>query len=388
MSVSQRSFTPRIKINKIGLHFFKKYCKINIMKIVEIKKLPKSQLEILIELTSDEFAKHFRRAIDNLSQDANIPGFRPGHIPESILKEKIGEEKILQTAADSAVKETYFIILEKKNIEAIGRPEIIVTKLVNPAAVLKTGDSPLCFKIKIAVLPEIKLPENYREIAKEIFLQREDVFVEDKEVENALDYIRRSKIAKENFIQHDKARSDNAKNEELPDLNDDFARSLGNFRTLAELKETIRKNILLEKEMKIKEKKKILALEGLNSKMITDIPDILVDGEQEKLFQMLKHDLEHMGLKWEDYLTRVKKEESEVKNDLRKDALKRVQYALILDAIARRENIKVSEEEIENKTNEIMASYNGEQKEFDRSKLKSYAYDILRNEKVFSFLTS
>ena len=96
-----------------------------------------------------------------------------------------------------------------------------------------------------------------------------------------------------------------------------------------------------------------------------------------------------MGLKWEDYLSRVKKSEAEINEELKKDALKRVWFALVLDAVAKKENIEVSDEQIEKKEDEIMASYSEEQKnKLDRERLKIYTYDVLRNEKVFIFLAS
>jgi len=374
------------KTRLLCCNFSKNIAKLNIMNIIEVKKFPNSQMEILAELTSEEFVKSYRKSVEELSRDINIPGFRPGRAPESIIREKIGENKILQTAADIAVKEAYFNILKSENIEAVGRPEITVTKIVNPLLVLKTGDSPLCFKIKIAILPEVKLPDDYKSIAKEVFSKKEEIVVEDKEIENALDYIRRSKIAKKNL----ENRKEADKNEEnLPELDDDFARSLGSFQNLNELKETIKKNIFLEKEMKAGEKKRVEALESLSSKINAEIPDVLIESEQEKLFNTLKHDLEHMGLKWEDYLSRVKKSEAEINEELKKDALKRVWFALVLDAVAKKENIEVSDEEIEKKEDEIMASYSEEQKnKLDRERLKIYTYDVLRNEKVFIFLAS
>lgn len=124
-----------------------------------IKKLPKSEVEIEGELESDVFEGYFAKAVKKLSENLEVDGFRKGKIPDNILLSKIPEIKILEEMAELALSEHYPKILEAEKIDAISRPEISITKLAR--------NNPLGFKIKTAVLPEIKLGD-YKKLAKKV----------------------------------------------------------------------------------------------------------------------------------------------------------------------------------------------------------------------------
>src|SRR3989338_3577779 len=126
---------------------------------VKVNKLPKSEVEIEGELPVEIFESYFAPALKKLGGDLEVPGFRKGKAPENILLANLGEMKILEEMAALAFGEHYPKILEENKIEAIGRPEIAITKLAR--------NNPLGFKIKTAVLPEVKLPD-YKKIAKRV----------------------------------------------------------------------------------------------------------------------------------------------------------------------------------------------------------------------------
>ncbi|MEK9181777.1 MAG: trigger factor [Patescibacteria group bacterium] len=126
---------------------------------INIKKLPKSEVEIEGELGADLFEDFFTRALKRLGENLKIDGFRKGKIPEHILLAKIPEMTILEEMAQVALNEHYPKILEAEKIDAIGQPMISITKLARK--------NPLGFKIKTAELGEIKLPD-YKNIAREI----------------------------------------------------------------------------------------------------------------------------------------------------------------------------------------------------------------------------
>ena len=126
---------------------------------LEIKKLPQSEVEISMEIPAEDFEKHYKEAFGEISKNISISGFRPGKIPQEILEKNVSSNDVLKKAAEMAIQKTYFSILKEKKIEAIGRPEIIITKIAK-------GDS-FCFKVKTVVLPEITLPD-YKKIASDI----------------------------------------------------------------------------------------------------------------------------------------------------------------------------------------------------------------------------
>ncbi|MEK7068000.1 MAG: trigger factor family protein, partial [Patescibacteria group bacterium] len=96
---------------------------------VETKKLPQSEMELLMEIDAKEWDKFIIQAIQNLSRFVKIEGFRPGMAPRQIAEQKIGLGKILETAADLAVRQIYPEALRQEKIDAIGQPEINVLKI-------------------------------------------------------------------------------------------------------------------------------------------------------------------------------------------------------------------------------------------------------------------
>lgn len=152
---------------------------------IELKNLPKSEMELLIELDPVEWGRFVDEAIKELGKEVKIEGFRPGMAPKEMVEQKIGQGHILEAAADLAVRRTYPKVLEEKNIDAIGRPEVQVLKVAI--------GNPFEFKIKTAVLPPIKLAD-YRKIAQADKPKIKDQLkVEEKEIQDSLDWLKKSR---------------------------------------------------------------------------------------------------------------------------------------------------------------------------------------------------
>lgn len=181
----------------------------------------------------------------------------------------------------------------------------------------------------------------------------------------------------------------NVSERQLPELNDEWAKSLGNFNSLDELKNSIREGILMEKDLKEKERLRILLLEKLIEKTEIELPDILIDGETENQFHSLKHLIEDQGLTFEEYLKKINKKEEELRQELRKEAEKTLKGFIILRTIAKLENCEPSPEEINEAMEEILnqrAMEGVDINQIDRSALMEYTKERLTNEKVFQFL--
>ena len=96
---------------------------------IDVKKLPKSEVEIEGEIEADIFETYFNKALKRIGEGVEIDGFRKGKVPENVLLSKIPEAKILGEMAEMALSEYYPKILEENKIDAISRPEISITKL-------------------------------------------------------------------------------------------------------------------------------------------------------------------------------------------------------------------------------------------------------------------
>ena len=239
---------------------------------ISIKKLPKSMVEIEGEISADDFERHYKDALEELNEKSTIPGFRSGHIPENILTEKIGGESILEHAAEHALQEEYPKILREHKIEALGHPQITITKIARK--------NPLGFKITVAVLPPITLPD-YKNIAKNIMSKKEEIKVEEKEIDEALEFIKKSGKKEENVS--------------LPEINDEFAKKIGQ-KDLMTLRDLLKQNITDEKTAKSREKKRMEALDKISTSADIEIPRVLVESEKEKMSAELRSSIENMGM--------------------------------------------------------------------------------------------
>jgi len=159
----------------------------------QIKKLPKSEIEIEIELPQEEFKNFIDEAILELGKDLEVEGFRKGKIPREIIEREIGQERALKAAIERAIKNNYLKVVLDNKIEAIGQPEVEILKMPGLTKVdsgIGVPVSPLSFRTKIVVLPPITLPD-YRKIAPQI--KKGEIFVEEKEIENTLKWMQKSR---------------------------------------------------------------------------------------------------------------------------------------------------------------------------------------------------
>jgi len=350
------------------------------MTIIDLKINPteEGELEITGELAVADFAKYREKALKSLGQGVKIDGFRPGHIPENVLVEHVGEEKVLWEMAQEALNDLYPQIVTENKITALGRPEITITKLA--------PENPLGFKIKTAIMPEIKIAD-YKEIAKKVSAEPEETLdIKDEEVLTVLEDIRKSRVSAEH-AHHEHKEGEKCEHEdspagELPELNDDFAKSLGQFQTLDELKAKIKENLELEKKNKAKDKKRVKIVEEIIAKSELKIAKILVESEKDKMLAEMEGQIGQMGLNFEDYLTHLKKTKEELRDSWSKQARERVAFGLILGEVAHLEKITAPEEDLKNEVDYLKTQY----KDIPEDRLRSYATGLIVNEKVFEYL--
>jgi len=348
---------------------------------VNIKQLPKSEVEIDGEIDTAIFEDFFKKALKKLGENIELPGFRKGKAPESVLLGKLGEMRILEEAAEMALGENYPKILEENKIDAIGQPQINITKLAR--------NNPLGFKIKTATLPEVKLPD-YKELAKKelsgLTEAEKNISVTEEEIEKTILDIRKSRAPKVKMPEMaEKEATDEkkeTKKEELPEFNDEFVRSLGPFQDVADFKVKLKENIKLEKENQQKEKTRLKIMEKIMEKTKVEMPEILIESEIQKILYRMEADISAMGLKFEDYLKHLKKTKEDLKKEFRKDGEKKALLSLVLYKIAKEEKLEPKKEELEKEIAHILEHY----KEADPERVRMHAENVLTNEQVFQFL--
>lgn len=176
---------------------------------------------------------------------------------------------------------------------------------------------------------------------------------------------------------------------QLPEINDEFAKSLGKFESLETLKKNINEGLKEEKEARAKEERRSQFIDALIEVSEIDLPDALTEGELKKMMHELEEQLGMMGIDLEGYLAKIKKTAEDLKKDWQPQAEKRVKAALVLEKMAALEEISVPSQEIEAEMNKTLQQYKhlkDAEKNIDLTRLYNYVKSMMQNEKVFEFL--
>ncbi len=177
-----------------------------------------------------------------------------------------------------------------------------------------------------------------------------------------------------------------------PELNDEFAKlvSGGKIDSLAGLKEEITKNLRQEKEFKQEQKLEIEMLDKIvELSEFHPLPDILINHEIDRMISELKRNLQEKGLKFEDYLGNLKKTESEIREDFRPQAEKRLKTSLICRKIYQEKNFQVAEQEVQRELEQLLKKYSDNQevkKQLDSPSYREYLKNAIANRKVIDYL--
>lgn len=383
-------------------------------------QLPKSQMEFVVELSFNELEPFTEWAVEEISKHRKIAGFRPGKAPYEIIVREVGEMFIYQTAANEAAEATLSKILDEEKLEIVGQPKIEVQKLapnndfIYKATITLLPNVAACDISKIKIKPMQKIVVEEKEIEKtldELRRLRAKEILEDKPASKG----DKVEIEFKTFIDGVAIEGDKAKKHavyigegamipgfednlvglkngdektfelafpknyhqknladkkgifkvkaaavfrvELPELNDEFAKSLG-LKTFADLEKNILDNIKREKELKEMQRFELEIIDALIEKSsFGELPDILIDDEAHKMVHELEDNLTRQGMNFDDYLSHLKKTEADLCLGFAPEAIKRVKTALVMRAIAKNEGLGAAADEVEQEIERTITSY-------------------------------
>jgi trigger factor len=345
---------------------------------IKINNLPLREVEIEGEITLETMLEMRNKSLAKIKETAEADGFRKGNVPENIIVQKVGEVQILEDAAEMALNLAYPDILDEHKIDAIGRPEITITKIA--------PNNPLSFKIKTSLAPEVKLPD-YKKLVEKITSKKpETIEVTESEIDTVILDVRKN-VAHAKMHEHDAPgephlEHPDIKEEDLPEVDEQFLKQIGGFPTVEDLRAKIKENMLREKEGKAKDKKRTDMIEAIIADSTIEIPQVIIDAELEKMSAQFKDDIARAGIDFTEYLTHIKKTEDDLKKDWHDTAVKRAQSQIVLNTIAREENITPKEEDIKKEMESILSH----DKNLERFRVRMFVETFLTNELVFQFL--
>jgi len=383
------------------------------------KTIPQSQVEFTFTITPADYEKDLQAAAVRLSERAAITGFRPGKAPYNIVKQQVGEIRILEEALESIIQKTFFAAVKEEKLETVGAPQINVEKLA--------PGNDLIFKATVALMPKVKLPDlasiKIENKLKEVSDADVETVIKDlqkmrtKEVVKAGQATTADKVVidmemfmekvpvdggqakdhhvylnephyipgfaeqligltkdqtkeftlpfpKEHYQKHlaGKKVDFKVKVKEVyelqpPEINDDFAKELRQ-ESAAKLRTLLRENLIKEAGQKEEQRASAEMIDKLIAgSTFTDIQKVLIDSEKHRIFHELKHDLEKHGIEMEQYLKDLKKTEEEIFADFTAQATKRAQAALVSRQVAFENDIKVEKTELDAEIVEIIKMY-------------------------------
>jgi trigger factor len=341
------------------------------------KKPNESAVEIRSEIPAEKIATYRSRAIKELGGEVSIDGFRKGSVPENILIKHVGEPAILERIASLAISEELPQILANEKIIAIETPKVTITKLA--------PGNPIEFTALVTVMPEVTLPD-YKAIAKKHNSTKEEPAVSGDEVAEMTRHLRREraridKIEKgtEPELAHEETQK--LTEEELPEIDDAFAQSLG-AKDTADLTARMSENMGKDKERRAQEKVRLSIIEDIIEKTPMTVPNVLIEHEIDRMLNRLSHDIEQSGSTLEAYFKNTGKTLEDMRKEWREAGENRARMQIAVHEIATKENIKAPDEDIAREL-EHAKKHNPNIKEHD---LRNFVIDALLPEAVLRWL--
>ncbi len=339
------------------------------------------EVEIAGEIPAEAIAEHRSHVLHELKKDAQLPGFRPGKAPEEAIIRAVGETEILRRTIEHAVQHELPEMLAKENANIVAAPRVTVEKA--PKSFPAT--EPIVFTARAPMAPEVKLPE-YLKIAKKHNEEKKEVEITDTEHEETLTHLKRerARITKvELGVTPQEAHEESQKMEakDLPDLDEDFVKSLG-YESLATFTDAVRTNLKTEKEIRETEKRRAALLDELIEKSKIAYPTLLLEYELDDMEARLKADLDNMKVTMERYLTETNKTRESLREEWKATADKRAKMRLVLSHIAVIEKIDAD-------PTRVAAEIDNAKKhhpQADAENLRAHITHALRNEAVIAFL--
>ena len=274
----------------------------------QVKKVDKLKRVIDVEVGEDKIREDKNNVYKELAKNLKVPGFRPGNAPLEMVEKyhkKVLDEKFLKKMIPSY----YYEALKANGLVPVDVPRIYNVNF----------DTKLSFSAEVEVEPDIQLKE---EDYKNIKIKSKEVKVEEIEVDKVITQLK-----------------DNIKKVTGKDCSDDDIAKWSGYPSKDFLRKVIRTEILLDKFYSYRTDIENAVVETLIKRVKTEVPQTLVNQQQEKLFNQEVANLKARGVKEED----IKKYENALKDKIRVLSQKQVKIHYILEAIAKKESLNVDE---------------------------------------------
>ena len=397
---------------------------------VQVEKLEKNMAKLTVEVSAEDFKAAIKKAFNKNKNRFAIPGFRKGKAPQAMIEKMYGEGVFYEDAADEAINASYAEAMKESGLDIVSRPEVTIEKIgkdepfvysalvaVKPEVTLGQYKGVEVEKADASVSAEdveAELKKVQEQNARLLTVEDRGVedgdqtvidfegFVDGKGFEGgkAEDYpltigshsfidtfeeqLIGKKIGEECEVNVTfpteyhaadlagkpatfKVTVKEIKVKELPELNDEFASEVSEFDTLDEYKKNVEKKLAEKKEIEANSKNEDAVVAKVVENATMEIPDKMIDAQAENMVQDMARRMQSQGLSLDMYLKYTGMTVEQMKEQARPDAEKRIRTRLVLEAVAKAENIQISDEKVDEEVAKMAEAY-----KMEVEKLKSY----------------
>lgn len=335
-----------------------------------------------VKLTRDEFREYWETAKEMEARKVEIKGFRKGQAPMEMAEPYLDKDKIFSEATERAVKATLKEAVEEKEWILVAPPQITI----------KEEKEGLRYEATVTPFPEVKLGD-YRVAAgranQELKEKLNMVEVTEEEVKKAVEWLRASREKKEGEgTPADVQKTlDFGEAKEVRQLTDEEAATFGNFKSAEELKKSIQEGLMAEKKVREADKNRAKILEEAIKEARLIVPAAMTERAAENMKEELKQSLSGGSITFDEYVKKHYASEEKLNEALRQRAEKEIKAHLVLDAIAKKQNMMPTQEETQEEMNHHLAAVpENRKKEVNLQQLYDFSYGKVKNEKVFKWL--
>lgn len=410
---------------------------------VTVEKLEKNMAKLTIEIPVEEVAKAEQRAYNKAKNQIAVPGFRKGKAPRHIVEKIYGADIFMEDAVNDILPDAYEKAVKESELEVVSRPQIEYVQVEHGQPLIVTATVAVKPEVKLGKYKGIKLDLTAPEVTEEDILaelkkeQEKNATmknVEDRPVQEGdtvtLDYAgsidgvpfdggtaeeQELTIGSHHFIPgfeeqmvgmnigeekdlhvtfpeeygakelagkeavfHVKVHAISEK--ELPELNDEFASEVSEYETLDEYKADVRTKLQERKEKAFVQEKENAALEAAVKNAEMEIPQAMIDSQAEDMVNEFGERLQMQGMRLEQYLQFTGMSMSQIVDQYKDQAKKRIEGRLVLEAIVEAEKIEINDEDREKGYQELAERYGMEADKvkdfFDEESLTSFDKDL------------
>ena len=393
----------------------------------------KNMVKLVIEASAEEFEAGLNAAYNKNKNKISVPGFRKGKAPRKMIEQLYGSQIFFEDAANEIIPDAYADAAKESGLDIVSQPKVSIEQLEAGKPFIFAAEVAVRPEVELGEYKGVEVTKADAEVTdadvEEELKKVQDqnsrtVSVEDRAVKDGDMTV----IDFEGFIDgeaFDGGKGENypltigshsfidtfeeqmigmnigeekelnvtfpedyhaenlkgkpatfkvtvkeIKEKQLPELDDDFAQDVSDFDTLAEYKDDLKKKIEERKESEAKAKKESEAIEKVVEAAKMDIPQAMIDTQVNRMLEDFAMRLQQQGLSVEQYFQYTGMTADKIMEEMKPEAVKRIKNSLVLEAVAKAENIEVSEEEFEAELQKMADMY-----KMEIEKIKEFMQD-------------